>query len=398
MLNIIPDRAAPLVDWIRTDAIRLPDTCAIIDALMEKLNELGVDVYRISTGVTILHPHIRAESILCERGKPAIRRLYPTSPHLDHMYDNSPMKLVYTEGRTIRFRIGSDPSQDQFGIVPDLREEGATDYVAMPMPFSDGSIKGLTFATKAEEGFSDSDLEVLYSIGDPLGVAFEIHTNRRSAETLLDLYVGRYAGKRVLEGEIRRGHGENIDAVITFTDLRDFTKLSNLLDDEAVISLLNDYFGIMTKHVDEQGGEVLKFIGDAVLAIFPYWCDQTAHDATNRAMNAIKAAHAEIEQIVVEHEADLLPIRCGTALHIGDVFYGNVGGESRLDFTVVGSTVNLASRIESLTKVVGKPILVSIEFARRSLTSLDTVGSYELQGFEGYNTVYTPRPAPAALN
>lgn len=399
MLNIVPDRAAPLIDWLRSDAIRLPDTCAIIETLLEKLNELGVDVYRVSTGVTVLHPHIRAESILCERGKPAVRRLYPASPQLDHMYDNSPMKVVYTEGRTVRLPIAAVPGKNEFGIIPDLREEGATDYIAMPMPFSDGSIKGLTVATKAEGGFSDADLEVLYALGDPLGIAFEIHTNRRSAETLLDLYVGRYAGKRVLEGEIHRGHGETIDAVITFTDLRNFTKLSNDLGDEAVISLLNEYFGIVTKHVDEQGGEVLKFIGDAVLAIFPYWCDQTACDATERAMEAMKEAHAEIEQIRVMNGSESQPVKCGTALHIGDVFYGNVGGESRLDFTVIGATVNLASRIESLTKVVGHPILASSEFARRSLLSLDTVGSYELPGFEGYKTVYAPRPAtPATVN
>lgn len=398
MLNIIPDRAAPLVDWLRTDAIRLADTCAIIETLMMKLHELDLDIYRISTGVTILHPHIRAESILCEQGKPAIRRLYSAGQQLDDMYDNSPTKIVYTEGRTVQLRISKIPAKNEYGIVPDLREEGATDYLAMPMPFSDGSIKCLTFATKAENGFSDADLEVLYTLGDPLGIAFDIHTNRRSAETLLDLYVGRYAGKRVLEGEIRRGHGETIDAVITFTDLRNFTKLSNELGDEAVIALLNEYFGIMTKKVDEQGGEVLKFIGDAVLAIFPYWCDQTACDATDRALKAMTDAHAEIERITVQNGPDVHEMRCGTALHIGDVFYGNVGGESRLDFTVIGPTVNLASRIESLTKIVGHPILVSSEFARRSLLSLDTVGSYELQGFEGYNTVYTPRLAPPVIN
>lgn len=398
MLNIVPDRAAPLVDWLRSDAIRLPDTCAIIETLLEKLNELGVDVYRITTGVTVLHPHIRAESVLCERGKPAVRRLFPSSPNFDHMYENSPMKVVYSEGRTVRMRIGPVAGENEFGVIPELREEGATDYIAMPMPFSDGSIKGLTIATKAEGGFTDTDLDILYALGDPLGIAFEIHTNRRSAETLLDLYVGRYAGKRVLEGEIRRGHGETIDAVITFTDLRNFTKLSNDLGDEAVIALLNEYFGIVTRHVDEQGGEVLKFIGDAVLAIFPYWCDQTACDASGRAMKAMTDAHAEIEKITVGDGSEIQTIKCGTALHIGDVFYGNVGGESRLDFTVIGATVNLASRIESLTKVVGQPILVSSEFARRSLLSLDTVGSYELPGFDGYKTVYAPRPVPVIVN
>ncbi len=392
MLNIIPDRAAPLMDWLRADAIRLPDTSTIIETLLEGLNNLDVDVYRISTGVTILHPNIRAESILCERGKPAERRLYSTSPKLDEMYDNSPMKIVYSEGRAVRVRIGPDPQPGEFGIIPDLRADGATDYVAMPMPFSDGSIKGVTFATKAPDGFSDEDLEIIYALGDPLGIAFEIHTNRRSAETLLDLYVGRYAGKRVLEGEIQRGQGETIDAVITFTDLRNFTRLSNEFGDETVIDLLNEYFGIVTRHVDNHDGEVLKFIGDAVLSIFPYWCDQTARDATERAIKAVIGAHREVERLTVTEGEAIRPIRCGTALHIGDVYYGNVGGESRLDFTVIGSTVNLASRIESLTKVVGKPILVSSEFARRSMVALESVGAYELDGFEGYTTVFSPAP------
>ena len=395
MLNTIPDRAAPLVDWLRTDAIRLPDTCAIIAALMERLNEMGVDVYRITTGVTVLHPSIRAESILCERGTPPVRRLLPATPCVAKMYENSPLKIVYSEGRTVRLKIGKVAGANEFDVIPDLREAGATDYVATPMRFSDGTIKAVTFATKAEDGFTDNDLEVIYSVGDPLGIAFDIHTNRQSAETLLDLYVGRFAGKRVLDGAIGRGHGETMEAVVTFTDLRNFTRLSNELSDDKVIALLNDYFGIVTQHVDNQGGEVLKFIGDAVLAVFPYTCTQSRCDSSLKALKAIVSAHADIEQMSVSIGEEVVPIRCGTALHIGDVFYGNVGGESRLDFTVVGSTVNLASRIESLTKQTGNPILVSGEFARRSMVPLDTVGSFELPGFDGFQTVYTPQLAPA---
>jgi len=259
------------------------------------------------------------------------------------------------------------------------------------MPFSDGSVKVVTFATKAPAGFTKTHISVFESIVRPLGLVCELKTLRRTAETVLDTYVGRRAGSKVLDGTTRRGQGETIKAVVSFADIRGFTRLSNTLPPDMIVSFLNKYFGAMTAAVEAHGGEVLKFIGDEVMAIFPYETEEEARDAARRALVAARETLKRIETINTSNTCAVTPdLSVGIALHAGDVFYGNVGSETRLDFTVVGPAVNLAARIAELAKDLHREVLVSDALSDIMGCRSGLFGSYRVKGFDDPVSVYSP--------
>jgi adenylate cyclase len=355
--------------------VRFRDTLPFVDALAGKLAEAGIEVMRVTTGVHILHPQIDASSCLWHRGRPSTERRWKMDLSV---LQNSPVAAVYT-GRTVRKRLDGPPEPDEFPIFAEVREDGATEYLALPLPFSDGSWKAITFVTARPGGFPDDDVARLASLTHTLGMILEIQTLHRTTVTLLEAYVGPTAGRRVLEGSIKRGMCEPIQAVIWICDLRGFTDLSERLPGEDLVRLLNDYFGVMTAAVERHGGEVLKFIGDGLLAVFPLQPEPSA--VPDRALAAAQEAEARVRALNEERVTHgLPPIRFGLALHVGEVLYGNIGGEGRLDFTVIGPAVNLAARIESLCARLDRQILVSGEFAALSRAPLDPLGSFQLKG------------------
>ena len=245
----------------------------------------------------------------------------------------------------------------------ELRSASVTDYVVLPAPFSDGTNKALSLATTRVDGFSDDEIALFAAMTPAVAVNLEIQALRRMARTLLDTYVGRQSSGRVLAGQIRRGMGETINAVIWLSDLRGFTSLSESSPRDELIEMLNRYFGPMCDAVEVSGGEILKFIGDSVLAIFPIELDAAA--ACRRALEAAHAAGIAIEAENLLRAASGAPqIHYGLALHLGDVMYGNIGGDARLDFTVIGPAVNLTSRIELMCKDLQRSPLLSAEFVR----------------------------------
>ena len=391
--------AADVVQWLYSDAVGREDSLELIEELARRLREGGVTVDRITTAIMLLHPNVRAEaSVWTSDGTRELRR-YLGNENNDDRYQNSPLKVVYTEGRQVRCRIGAESVSGEFNIIPELREEGYTDYIALPMPFSDGSIKAMTFATKQKNGFSESHIGVFESIIRPLGIVFELGTLRRTAETLLDTYVGPRAGGRVLNGTIKRGEGEWISAVVSFADLRGFTRLSNELPADKLVLFLNKYFGAMASAVEAHGGEVLKFIGDEVMAIFPYETAEGAADAARRALKAARETTEKIHEINNMNACAQTPdMSVGIALHAGDVFFGNVGSETRLDFTVIGPVVNLASRIAELAKDLNVEVLVSDAIAGIMGCRAGLYGQYQVKGFDEPVSVYSPSLAADAAN
>lgn len=382
--------AADVMQWLSADAIDIKDSLMLVGELGRRLNEAKVPVDRITTGITLLHPNVRAESaIWTTDGERALRR-YLEAENLEASYNNSPLKIVYVEGRAVRVRITPQPEGWEYGIIPDLRADGYTDYIALPMPFSDGSKKALTLATKAPGGFSSAHIAVFETIVRPLGLICELNTLRRTAETVLNTYVGPRAGCKVLNGSIKRGEGELISAVVTFADLRGFTQLSNQLPGDKLIALLNNYFGAIAESVEAHGGEVLKFIGDEVMAIFPYANEVEARDAALRALLAARDAVLKIVDVNANCCEEAPLIRAGIALHAGDVFFGNVGSATRLDFTVVGPVVNLASRIADLAKHLDRDVLVSEAIADLMGCRGKLHGTYYVKGFEDPVSVFSP--------
>ncbi|MFQ5971301.1 MAG: adenylate/guanylate cyclase domain-containing protein [Alphaproteobacteria bacterium] len=349
------------------DGRRVTDPNEFLDALADRLRQGGVAVTRITTGVPILHPNLWSFSGLWELGKGSSERRYRLTGN-DNVsgFENSPIRIVYDGGGPVRCGPQQPAENGEFSILADLRQAGFTDYIVLGARFSDGTTKAVSLATDHPDRFGEDDIALFEAMMPALAMNLEVQALRRTARTLLDTYVGRQAGERVLNGAIMRGMGETIRAVIWLCDLRGFTELSESLARDHLIELLNQYFGAMTDAVEGDGGEVLKFIGDAMLAIFPIDASADAEDACSRALSAaIRAKAAMVEINRARSEAGQPVIGYGIALHLGDVEYGNIGGESRLDFTVIGPAVNFAARIEGLCGQLGRTLLLSDEYLLR---------------------------------
>jgi adenylate cyclase len=274
-----------------------------------------------------------------------------------------------------------------FPVLYDLRDEGVTDYVVSPLHFTNGEFHTASWATRQPGGFSDADIALIDAIVPPLTRVAEIRAYYRVAGNLLATYVGKNAGERVLAGRIRRGDTEDIHAAIWLSDMRGFTRLADRMPAPALVDLLNRYFDCQVPAIADQGGEVLKFMGDGLLAIFP-----TGHGAnTGKVCSAaLKAAHAARAKVAALEatEGDGVGVRFGLALHLGDVLYGNIGSGNRLDFTCIGPAVNLAARLEKLAGRLGRTVLASQEFARNCHGDLVPIGKFAIAGFAEEQTAF----------
>ena len=380
----------PVIRWLMADARKFTQSADFLDAFSRRLLEAGVAITRVTTGVPLLHPQIASFSGLWQQGKGVSERRYRAiSSHVDALL-NSPIVIAYRGEGPVRCLMTGPPNDQEFPIVKELRAEGLTDYVVLSIPFADGSHKALSLATNRLEGFHDGEIALFNALVPAFAFNLEIQTLRLTARTLLDTYVGRQAGARVLDGQIKRGMGETINAVIWLCDLRGFTSLSERLERDLLIETLNQYFGPMCDAVENAGGEVLKFIGDAMLAIFPV--ADAPGPACRQALAAAATARAALEETNRNRTAGGLPaIAYGLALHVGEVLYGNIGGESRLDFTVIGPAVNLTARIESLCGELKRELLLSADFVATAGIPADEVGEFELHGVGERQRVFAPR-------
>jgi adenylate cyclase len=389
----------PVFDWLTHDGYLVANDMDFMTEFAERVAAAGLPMERMTTGIPILHPQIAGYSFLWTPGEGGSIRSFPATEKTFRMMAASPIRAAYQDGQNLRCPIAPEPVAGEYPILTDLRTDGFTDYSSYALRFSDGSFKAVTVATRRPGGFDDTALAAFESLLIPLAPLLEVRTLKLMSRSLLDIYIGPTAGGRVLNGEIRRGEGEVIQAVIWFSDLRDSTDLSNAMSGPEMIGHLNEFFSLITTSVNERGGEVLKFIGDSVLAIFP--CESVeevgcmaAHQAEAAARDALERAAARNAQAA---EAGRRPIEFGIALHIGEVFYGNVGGDARLDFTVIGPAVNLAARIESATKETQRPLLASEDFARISRSAFAQVGAFAFNGIGGWTPVYAPEVEPAPL-
>ncbi len=264
----------------------------------------------------------------------------------------------------MRYRL-DDPESKRFPFFDDMREEGVTDYIALPLLYVDGSVHASSWTTKDPGGFSDAHLAALRQLVPPLARLIEVIGLRRTATILLDTYVGNRAGERILAGQIRRGHTETMNAVIWLSDLRGFTRLSDRLPSEIVVDILNSYFDCQVAAIRKRGGEVLKFMGDGLLAVFPVAADDgNAAAICDQVLEAVHECRASVADLVYSEGGHTVErFRFGLALHIGTVLYGNIGGGNRLDFTCIGPAVNLAARLEKIAGSLHRTVVASASFA-----------------------------------
>lgn len=382
--------------WLRDEAPAIVDLSEIMRLLGERMVAAGIPVWRFTTGSPVLHPSVRAAMRIWTDDGEMGTRLFPATPELDAPYKASALKVVYEHGQSVHNPIGPEPVPGEFSLIPDLRAQGATDYFAMPASLPGSWPKSATFATRAPGGFTPAHLDFFRALARPLSVVMELFWLKSMSQTLLDTYVGRLAGPRVLKGEIRRGDGQTIRAVISFADLRGFTALSNRLDGPLLLDVMNHYFDAVSTAAEAHGGEVLKFIGDGVLAVFPFDSDAEAPDAAARAVAAARQTLRTLGVGCPRHPTSA-HLACGFALHVGDVFYGNIGALSRLDFTVIGPAVNLASRLEDHGKGIGALVTLSSEMAALVPDEAIPAGQFLPRGFPAPVDVYRLSPDPACM-
>jgi adenylate cyclase len=389
-----PSNLNVFTDWLLSDAWNAASVRELVHQLADCLFAAGVPIWRLQLLIRTLHPQLFATSYTWWRDSGEVETFGAAHDVLEtREHKESPYASILDGAGGVRRSIEADRRQFDFPILKDLHARGATDYVAMPLLFSDGQINIITLVSDRSGGFSTNELGQLYEILPVLSRLFEVHALRRTAITLLDTYLGKHAGQRVLEGSIKRGDGENIHAVIWFCDLRDSTSLSESLMREEYLEMLNQFFDCMAGAVLDHGGEVLKFIGDAVLAIFPI----EDPDSPEAAGHAIEAAQDAQRRIAVINQQGAVrgakAIGFGVGMHIGNLMYGNIGTLGRLDFTVIGSAVNEASRIESMCKKLGQTILISDEFARHFPDDLVSLGVHTLRGVSAPQELFTLSPS-----
>ncbi len=385
----LPGAIQSVVDWLVDGAPDLREPQDVLARLCQRLTAAGLPLHRVAVFVRTLHPNVVGRRLLWRPGVEVEVNERPHGLLEEESYRASPIALVFGGAGTVRRRLADPECPNDFGIIAELRAEGVTDYLIQPLEFSNREIHAVSWTTTAPGGFSAADDVALAAIARPLARVIEIHALRRIATTLLDTYVGHGAGERILQGRIRRGEIERIRAVLLLSDLRGFTALSDRLPGEQVIGLLNAYFDGLVPAIEAHGGEVLKFTGDGLLAIFPVAADPGA--ACAGALAATAAARAALAEISAGRTERAEPeLRYGIALHIGEVLYGNVGGASRLDFTAIGPAVNLTARLETLARDLGRELVLSAAFAAYCGGAVRSLGCFELRGFREPQQVFAP--------
>jgi adenylate cyclase len=387
---ISPDRCdtTSVAEWLIDGARSAPEAGEVLAELCHRLLACGIPLWRVAVFVRTLHPDIPGRAFVWRPGEEVQVRMADFELFESEEFRNSPVAGVHERGVAIRRRLADRDCPMDFAVLGDLVAEGITDYLASPLVFTNGAVHVATWTTRQPGGFTDAQIAGLETITTPLARVAEVRALRREAINLLDTYVGHQAGARILEGQIRRGHVEAIHAAIWLSDMRGFTAAADRLPLETLIDLLNRYFDCQVPAILEGGGEVLKFMGDGLLAIFPIdgadpgsVCERTLAAALN-ARERISAMTAPAGLAGGDG------IRFGLALHVGQVLYGNIGGGNRLDFTCIGPAVNLAARLEKLAGKLGRTIVASGDFAVHCPGALEPIGEFQVAGFSAAQTIF----------
>ena len=379
----------PMVAWLMTEGRGITEPIRLTDELCQRLVDLGVPLWRMHFSFQILHPQVDTCAFTWTRGLESTEFCVLHGAGKTDTSIGSLVQRADKMGRSVRYRLDRlDPAQDHVELH-EWAGEGGTDCVVMPLVFSTGSNNVFIVATDARDGFSDVDVRKFEALVNFLAPVLEVIATRRVARALLDTYVGHRTGNKVLQGLIKRGDGEIIDAALWFSDLRDFTRLTETLPPARLLAMLNTYFEFVATAVTARGGEVLRFIGDAMLIVFPTKCDGDTKAACAAALDAALDIFNKLTALNRQRrQAGEPPISFGVGLHVGEVIYGNVGAPDRLDFTVMGPAVNRTARLESLTKDLGVSLLLSADFAAQVERPVRSLGHYQMKGIEEPQEVF----------
>ena len=377
-----------VTDWLIDGARSASSPPRMMAETCERLVQAGLPLWRVGVFVRTLHPDIFGHSFVWRPGAEVVVNSADFDIQDSPEYRNSPLAIFYDKGQEVRYRL-DDPESGRFPFFDDMRTEGVTDYIALPLRFINGSIHASSWTTKQPGGFRDQQLDGLRLLVAPLARVIEIIDLRRTASILLDTYVGNRAGARIMGGQIRRGHTDTMHAAIWLSDLRGFTALSDRLPAETVVDILNNYFDCQVSAIRTHGGEVLKFMGDGLLAVFPI--DEYVGDIQQvcaRVLEAARESRASVDAMHYPIGETVERFRFGVALHVGRILYGNIGGGNRLDFTCIGPAVNLAARLEKIAGRLNRTIVASAGFAGICAGGWSELGEFPIAGFSKAERVY----------
>jgi adenylate cyclase len=373
---------APVVDWLLHKGRMLQSPDALVGELCARVRAAGMPLDRVAFFFWTLHPQYWGVAMFWDGAQ--VKVLHGTRELLrSETYLNSPARRITEGERTIRRPLARADCPIDFPVLAELKAEGITDYVMVEVVFSTGVRNSVSLATRRPGGFTGHDIAEVEKLLHPFALAMENFTNLAIARTLLETYLGRISGARVLLGQVQRGDGEEIDAVLWFSDLRDSTPLAGALGGRGFLELLNDYFESTAGAVLEHGGEVLRFIGDASLAVFPIanGALEARRRACLRALEAVREARARVRESNTRRaEAGLPAFACGVGLHVGRVLYGNIGTPERLEFSVIGAAANETARIEALCKTTGQDVVLSRAVVDAVGEPWPSLGRFELRG------------------
>ena len=396
--GVLIDRTA---DWLMSSALGHTGVDRIFEGCCQRLRAAGVPLVRALTAFRTLHPLFASVNLVWRLDRGVDRNpIMHEQAFSTEEWLQSPMRhLLHNRIPFLRRRLTGSCAIVDFPVLEDLRGAGITDYLCYLTPFASEAEPGAdargimgSWATDRPSGFSDDDLRIFGRIQRRFAVSCKVQIQDRITRNVLETYLGPDAGARVLNGQIRRGDGERIHAVIWYSDMRDSTRLADRLDPHAFMDLLNRYFECTAGAVIAGGGEVLRFVGDAVLVIFPIRAG--GDDAPAAAGRALAAAR-EAEHRLARTNARLAemgkdPVGFGLGLHVGDVMYGNIGVPERLEFSVIGPAANEVARIEDLTKELGRRVLLSAAFAQAADARCEPLGAHRLRGVGTPVEVFAP--------
>jgi len=389
--------------WLLGPAMAGEDLLTLFEELAWRLVGAGLPLARASLHTGTLHPQLYGFAWNWDRTDGLCDEVRVTAAALaTDAYRRNPLFHVIDQGQAFRGNPQEAQVAARYPLMADLAGQGITDYAALPLRSGGAYHNAATLGSDREGGFGEAGFATLQRLFRLFALHVERHIVLRIAGQVLDTYLGRAAGGQVLRGTIRRGDGLPIRAIIWISDLRGFTDLVERLDGREVIAVLNAYFERMAGAVMAHRGEILKFMGDGLLAVFPLDRFEDRAAAAGAALAAANLAIADIGRLNEQAPPDLAaidgwaPLRSGIALHEGELFFGNVGAPDRLDFTVIGAAANAASRVEALSKVLDREILVTEAVARHLQAPLDHLGSHRLRGFQDPVALFAPPPAAAS--
>ncbi|WP_262030309.1 adenylate/guanylate cyclase domain-containing protein [Microvirga sp. Mcv34] len=380
-------RVIALRDWLITVAGQMEDSNEVLSGFLNRLIELGLPIDRAVSAIETLHSEYAGIGRFWTREEGTVVRYLPHGDRRETVYQTSPFAHVNRTREWLVLDLANTPD-DLFPIIPELKDAGYRHYVTIPIRFTNGAENAISFATRSPQGFGIRELTILRMVIPSFSLVTELRATSNRLDEVLRIYVGDDPHKAILSGAIQRGQVTRIRSAILFADMRDYTHISSTLSPESAVELLNNYFDCLVPPIEDEGGEVLKYLGDGLLAIVRDKGDDTG-GAAQSALTAATKALRRIEAANNEGRFPV-PINVGLDLHHGDAAYGNVGSGQRLDFTVIGRDVNLASRIAELNKRLGEPLLMSKPFVEHLWGNPSPLGPHEVEGFAEAIEVYKP--------